>query len=103
MTNEERVSALKSLLEKGIIQSTGDQLFLIRNPSGPDPMAIPVALFLRKKEKESEVWLCSTTGVFLFECTEFYEHCLEVSKKVTLENIDKMIKQETAKSLMKGV
>ncbi len=103
MTNEERINGLKGLMAKGTVQSTGDQLFLIREQVGKDPMAIPVALFLRHKEDESKVWLCSTAGVFLFECTEFYEYCLESAKNTTLENLDKMLKQETARSLMKGI
>lgn len=107
MTNEERINALKTLIEKEIVQCTGDQLFLIQKvPSQEQPVAIPVAVFLRKTGEEDDktkVWFATPTGVFLFECNEFYEFCQEKCKESFLKNLDVMLKQQTAKSLTMGL
>lgn len=102
LTKEERLKVLKRLLESNEIFCTGDQLIMERTVNG-QPMAIPVAVFLRKNEnslKENEskddVFLGTPTGLILFECNDFHKYAQERAKTVFLENLDKMLRQKTA-------
>ena len=95
LTKVERVKKLKALMDNGDILCTGDQLIMERTtPEGP--MAVPVALFLRKQDDPDTVWLATPTGVLLFECNDFHKFAQEKCKELFLKNLDTMLKQKTA-------
>ena len=87
-----RAEKLKQLIAEEVVYCVGDQL-VISKPQGPsrEMVDIPFAVFVRKQEDPSNVYLATPTGIVLFLANELHNFAQDKAKEIYLGNLDRML------------
>lgn len=89
LTDKQRVDYLTKLMENGSIIPNGDQLLMEKNNQ-----AIPVGVFVKKKDNAEDTFFAAPSGIILFEANEFYKYVQDKGKELFLKNLDRELKQK---------